>query len=191
MRKIFAVLLLCSCSAPVAAPVNSPTTSTTATKTEPANPVPTTSHKQTETSVPKAEPSDEELLIEALRQSNPCSEWFDIAMRVGWPIDLWPQQAYVIWRESRCQLDAFNAEDPMGGSRGLMQINQFWCKPTKYTDQGWLQDQGILDNCLELHDADTNLEAALAIFTYSLLRNKNGWDPWSMRADFDPPAVNI
>jgi len=189
MRKILAALLLCSCTATPAEVVKEPTTSLATTKTTQVVPVPTTSQSQIAASVPKESVSIELLVENALRQDNPCPEWFDEAQDAGWPLELWPQQSYVIWRESRCSVEAWNKEDPFGGSRGLMQINQFWCKPSQYTAHGWLQDQGILDHCLELHDPAINLEASLAIFTYSTLKNKNGWNPWSMRADFDPPAV--
>lgn len=189
MRYLVAALLLCSCTATAVEEINVPTTSITAPKTTQADPAPTTSPSQIAASVPKESVSLDVLVHNALRVSNPCGEWFDAAVDTGWPIELWPQQAYVIWRESRCDITAFNETDPMGGSRGLMQINQFWCKPNKYTDSGWLQDHGVLDHCIELHDPETNLSAALAIFTYSTLKNKNGWNPWSMPAEFEPPAV--
>jgi hypothetical protein len=71
-----------------------------------------------------------------------------------------------------------NQTDPNGGSLGLLQINQFWCKPSKYTDNGWLQDMGILDDCQELYDPATNLRAGLAMYSYSVYKNGDGWHPW-------------
>lgn len=108
-----------------------------------------------------------------------CGEWHDLAMSVGWPESEWPMINKVIWRESRCTPSALNGKDPNGGSTGLMQINKYWCKPSRYTANGWLQDQGVLSTCDELYEPETNLRAGLHIFTYSLLRNKNGWSPWS------------
>jgi hypothetical protein len=78
-------------------------------------------------------------------------------------------------RESRCQTDAFNPKDPNGGSAGVMQINYFWCKPSQYWPNGYLQAHGILNDCAELFDLETNLRAALAIYRYS-----EGWRAWSL-----------
>jgi hypothetical protein len=88
------------------------------------------------------------------------------------------QVDYVMWRESRCRQVAFNPYDPMGGSYGLFQINAFWCKPNRYTKRGWLQEQGILENCEELFDPMVNAEAFMAIYDYSHKHNGNGWLPW-------------
>jgi soluble lytic murein transglycosylase-like protein len=84
----------------------------------------------------------------------------------------------IMWRESRCNPGSVNQDDPNGGSLGLLQINQFWCRPNQYTDNGWLQDMGILDECLELYDPATNLRAGLAMYSYSVYKNANGWHPW-------------
>lgn len=110
----------------------------------------------------------------------PCPEWYDTAIRVGWPVEEWPTLARILFRESRCQPGALNGSDPNGGSTGLAQINHFWCKPTQYTANGWLQDQGVLATCDELYDPETNLRAALYIYTYSQYRNRNGWSPWNL-----------
>lgn len=119
------------------------------------------------------------------RRLYPCGEWLDASVQAGWPIELWPQQSFVMWRESRCR--------PFVRSKtsdsGLMQINDFWCKPSAYTARGWLQDQGVIQTCQDLMDPATNLRAAFLVFTYSLDRNQNGWNPWRMTADFVPPSV--
>jgi hypothetical protein len=60
----------------------------------------------------------------------------------------------------------------MGGSAGYFQINYFWCKPSTYWPTGWLQAQGILDDCAELFDPQINVRAAVAIWRNS------GWLPW-------------
>lgn len=107
-----------------------------------------------------------------------CGHWLDDALHVGWSRSDLPKLDYVLWRESRCKSGVFNALDPNGGSRGLMQINQFWCLPNKYSPSGWLQFQGILNSCAELSNPVINLRAGLAIFKYSQKRNNNGWQPW-------------
>jgi len=110
----------------------------------------------------------------------PCPEWYGLAVEVGWSPDLWPELARIMFRESRCRPDALNGSDPNGGSTGLLQLNHFWCKPSLYTDHGWLQDQGVLATCDELYDPETKLRAALYTYTYSDYRNGNGWNPWRL-----------
>jgi len=105
-----------------------------------------------------------------------CDGWVDLARRVGFLEEELPKISYTMYRESRCRPDQHNPDDPMGGSNGLVQINQFWCKPTRYWPGGWLQAQGILETCDDLYDPETNLRAALAI------RNNSGWSPWGFRS---------
>jgi hypothetical protein len=88
------------------------------------------------------------------------------------------QVDYVMWRESRCRQVAFNPNDPMGGSYGLFQINAYWCKPSRYYKRGWLQAQGILDNCKDLFNPVVNARAFIAIFDYAEKTYGNGWLPW-------------
>ena len=107
-----------------------------------------------------------------------CGHWLDDALDVGWSRSHISKLDYVMWRESRCMPNVFNATDPNGGSRGLMQINQFWCLPSKYFPSGWLQAQGVLNSCAQLSNPTVNLRAGLAIFKYSVEHNHNGWQPW-------------
>jgi hypothetical protein len=182
MRYLIAALLLSGCAVGTE-PINSlPPIESTVPRTTTVAPAPKPSPSQIAASAPKESVSNASLLENALRQNNPCGQWLDAALDAGWPIELWPQQAYVIWRESRCNIGSWNQDDPNGGSRGLMQINGFWC-------QKWLQQQNVLSTCDELFDPNVNLRAAWAIFNYSVGKNANGWNPWSMKADFDPPTV--
>jgi len=103
-----------------------------------------------------------------------CPQWHQTALDVGWPQDQLSKLSYVIYRESRCNPDSHNPDDPMGGSNGLVQINQFWCKPSRYWPDGWLQSHGVLTSCDQLFDPETNLYAALMIWYNS------GWSPWGM-----------
>jgi len=48
-----------------------------------------------------------------------CGEWHDLAIQVGWPEAQWKYLQQVIYRESRCQEDAWN-----GADAGLLQINR-------------------------------------------------------------------
>jgi hypothetical protein len=98
-----------------------------------------------------------------------------MARHVGWPESELTKVVAVAFRESRCLPNAFNANDPNGGSAGVMQINYFWCKPSRYFANGYLQAYGLLTECDDLFDLQTNLRAALNIYRYS-----NGWRAWSL-----------
>ena len=102
-----------------------------------------------------------------------CEQVFDTAKAIGWPADQLGMVVAIAQRESRCQPDAFNASDPNGGSYGIMQANGYWCQPSRYWPNGYLQAYGLLTKCTDLYDRETNLRAALAIYRYS-----NGWRAW-------------
>ena len=110
-----------------------------------------------------------------ITQPDACQTVFDMARHVGWPEHELTQLVAVAYRESRCNPDAFNPTDPNGGSAGVMQINYFWCKPTSYYANGYLQAYGLLRTCDDLFDLEDNLRSALAIYRYS-----NGWRAWSL-----------
>lgn len=128
-------------------------------------------------SVPEISAADQVAL--ARNMYGRCGEYFGLAMAVGWPADQWPKISKVMYRESRCNFDSFNPTDPNGGSRGLMQINGFWCRPNRYTSQGYLQDYGILKTCDDLYIPEINLRAALQMWLYSEAKNGCGWRPWA------------
>jgi hypothetical protein len=102
-----------------------------------------------------------------------CVGALNLALSVGWPEWETPTLMRVLKRESNCTPQAFNAKDP-GGSRGYMQINAFWCTPSTYWPQGWLQAKGILKVCDELFDPRINLIAGLAIW------HNSNWTPWNL-----------
>ena len=102
-----------------------------------------------------------------------CEQVFDTAKAIGWPADQLGMLVAIAQRESRCQPDAFNPNDPNGGSYGIMQINGFWCQPSRYWPNGYLQAYGLLTKCTDLYDRETNLRSALTIYRYS-----NGWRAW-------------
>ncbi len=110
-----------------------------------------------------------------ITQPDACETVYNMARHVGWPEHELTQLVAVAYRESRCQPDAFNPTDPNGGSNGVMQINQFWCKPSKYYANGYLQAYGLIRTCDDLFDLEDNLRSALAIYRYS-----NGWRAWSL-----------
>ena len=110
-----------------------------------------------------------------ITQPDACQTVFNMARHVGWPEHELTQLVAIAYRESRCQPNAFNPTDPNGGSAGVMQINYFWCKPSSYYANGYLQAYGLLRTCDDLFDLEDNLRSALAIYRYS-----NGWRAWSL-----------
>lgn len=144
------------------------TTSTTVTDTIPATtlPVATTVAPTTTSTVP---PAPHVIVLEGQ-----CAQWLDEALEVGWPESELETIDYLIWRESRCEPDAFNPDDPRGGSLGLMQINRHWCVPNPSYDImiGWLQELGVMGQCEDLYDPRVNLQSALLIW------HEYGYEPW-------------
>jgi hypothetical protein len=113
-----------------------------------------------------------------------CADAVDAAQALGWRMEDLDELSYIIWRESRCLSHVHYADDPNGGSHGLTQINGYWCKPSRWYPDGYLQTQGVLSSCEDLYNPFINLYAALVIFNYSSIHNSNGWQPWAIQKDF-------
>ena len=103
-----------------------------------------------------------------------CVGALNLALSVGWPATETPTLMRVLKRESRCLAKAHNKKDTVGQSYGLMQINSFWCTPSAYWPQGWLQAKGILTTCDALLDPKINLIAGLAVW------HNSNWTPWNL-----------
>lgn len=88
-----------------------------------------------------------------------CAQWHNLAVEQGWPEEELPQLDIVMWRESRCQPDAWNGHDA-----GLMQINQI--HSAWITEFGWTHPDDMFDPAKNLH------------FAYRLWLD-SGWKPWS------------
>ena len=103
-----------------------------------------------------------------------CDDAVALARAIGFPEEELDTLRKVMERESgpTCAPTAFNAADPVGGSYGVTQINGYWCVPNSLWTIGWLQAQGVLDECSDLFDPEISLRATLAIFFNS------GWNPW-------------
>ena len=125
---------------------------------EPATPLPTTT-----------------LATTPITQPDACETVYNMARHVGFPEAELATVVAVAYRESRCLPDAFNGADTVGQSYGVMQVNDFWCLPSKYYPNGYMQAYGLLTVCDDLFDLETNLRAALNIWRYS-----NGWRAWSL-----------
>lgn len=102
-----------------------------------------------------------------------CKQWADLAQQAGFAWDdLWIV-LQVMELESACQPDAIGDLNK-GHSFGLMQIHTpSWCKPNKYWPFGYLQTQGIINDCTDLLDPMLNLKAAWHIATHY------GWEQWT------------
>ena len=106
-------------------------------------------------------------------KSAKCPQFWETALKVGWKQKDLETLDMIMFRESRCIPSAFNATDPMGGSRGLVQINGFWTP--------WLHKQGVLKAPKApegLFNPAVNLLSALHIYNYGVDRYNNGWGPW-------------
>jgi hypothetical protein len=107
-----------------------------------------------------------------------CWNHYDIIEMVSESKEMMYQVDYIMYRESRCTASVINREDPNGGSIGLFQINKFWCKPNKYTKQGFLQDAGVLTKCKDLYNPVISGKAFMAIYDYADNRYGDGFGPW-------------
>jgi hypothetical protein len=104
-----------------------------------------------------------------------CVPYLTLAVSVGWTESKLPTLERVMWKESRCQPHQYFSGDPNGGSHGLTQINGFWCQPSRYHENGYLQHLQLLSSCDDLYDPVVNLRSALAIYEYG-----DSWSPWGI-----------
>lgn len=186
--KLFAIPVAVS-SLIMAFSCQAETTSTTVVEViaeQVIDPVTTTSSIPPTTVSPEFIQDDKQVEVQTLTTEEAryihgrCGEWRELALMVGWPAEEWPTLSYVLHRESRCNIGSHNKTDPMSGSRGLMQINGYWCKPSRWTDAGWLQDREILQTCDDLYDPEVNLRAGLLIWLYGEEKHGCGWrGPWA------------
>lgn len=66
-----------------------------------------------------------------------------------------------------------------GESFGLMQINSFWCQPSRYWPEGYLQAFGLVNDCSDLMLPRTNLKVAWHIAA------NHGWANWTTYDSID------
>lgn len=159
----------------------SPSESTTvSTTTPPTTVLPTTTITTTIPPITTTTTTTVPIEILSTPGERSCPGWIPLAQEVGWPVDQLDKLSYVMWRESRCQPLAHNKTDPVSGSRGLTQVNGYWCRPSKWSDAGWLQDRNVLSTCDDLYDPETNLRAALLIWFYGVEKGRTGWGPWAV-----------
>lgn len=121
-------------------------------KPSPTSGVPTTSQAPTETT------DGNNLGRTSPRVGDPCAEWYDDFLLAGWDESEWDTAKWIIYRESRCQQDAFNGYDA-----GLLQINQF--------HQPRVESYGLRFPD-DLFHGETNLWVAYTLWL------DYGWEPW-------------
>jgi hypothetical protein len=148
---------------------------TTTTASLPAS---TTTSSTSTTSIASTVPTTTTVALPLVFPDTPCQEWAVTAVQAGWPADpfVLHKLLTIMWRESRCRPDAVSRHQ----DSGLMQIHPAsWCKPNKYYQVGYLQENGVISSCDELYDPLQNLRAARALFLYSEARG-DAWRPWAL-----------
>ena len=180
ITKALLVIVLSACGVALAQPASSPapapTTTTVVPVTTTAAPTTTVPATTTTTTVPYG-------------FTPLCPVAMEIARRVGWPESELEYLDYIAHRESRCDITAdgqprhaWNQDDPGSGSRGLVQINSAWCAKNRWNPHpaGYLGALGILEDCDDLFDWETNLRAAKAIWDYDVKVHgyDNRWYAW-------------
>lgn len=98
-----------------------------------------------------------------------CGEFHDLALEVGWTEKEWPKLSHVIWKESRCTIDAWNGHDA-----GLSQINQI--------HSAWLLELGY-NHPEDMFDARNNLWFAYKLWSSREEKGLCGWKPWSIKCN--------
>lgn len=115
--------------------------------------------------------------VQIKRSRLKCPQYETTILSVGFTWQELPTLDAIIYRESRCLSYVVNRTLNKDKSHdyGLTQINgRSWCEPTRYYPDGYLQTLGILNECDDLLNPVTNLEAAFALYTYA-----KGFGPWT------------
>jgi len=115
--------------------------------------------------------------VQTKRPTLRCPQYETTILNVGFTRQELPTLDAIIYRESRCLSYVVNRTLNKDKSHdyGLTQINgRSWCEPTRYYPNGYLQTLGILNECDDLLNPVTNLEAAFALYTYA-----KGFGPWT------------
>ena len=132
----------------------------------------------TTTVAPTTTTTEPPIVVAETSEPYKCAEWIPTAVEIGWPNDpeVLSMLGRVMYRESRCRAEARSKSS----DTGLLQVNDYWCEPSRYTDNpsGWLGERMPLGSCANLTDPVKNLQAGLLIWYYSETKNGNGWHPW-------------
>lgn len=105
------------------------------------------------------------------KQEQRCPQYEPVFALFEMPVD---DFSYIAWRESRCQPDAHNADDPNKGSFGLLQINSIHWRDMDTRPHLW---GDVKTECQTNHYTD-GLNAIKNICVASYLYQKSGLNPW-------------
>lgn len=101
-----------------------------------------------------------------------CSEWFPLAVEVGWPVERLEILGPIMWAESRCDPTVWGT-----GAYGLTQIQH-------NAHEGWLRDVFGITNRDDLYDPTINLTVALWLAGYAEEAYGCWAQPWYMSGDW-------
>ena len=142
-----------------------PEVTTTTTTVPPSTTVPTPS------TLPIVQPTTTTTTL-ALPDGR-CSEWFPLAVEVGWPIDRLEKLGRIMWAESNCLDDVANKTY----SYGLLQME--WS-----AHKGWMASEFGVTSREELFDPRTNLTVGLWLAEYAAEHYGCWSQPWYMSGDW-------
>jgi len=113
-----------------------------------------------------------------------CGQWWQLMHDLGWSDKDIVKGDAIIFRESRCNIDSVNSDDPTTigkhkGSFGLYQINLYWIKKTAWYPKGFLQTKMQRPlSPTDLLNPEINLSAALEIIKQNRADGGCGWSAW-------------
>lgn len=98
-----------------------------------------------------------------------CPQHYNAAMNAGWSPNQWSKIDYIIWRESRCNPNAYNGRG-RDNSYGLMQLNMKAHKSWVGPIVGW--------DFTELYNPSVNLSVAKKLYDRAKNAFGCGFQPW-------------
>jgi hypothetical protein len=114
-----------------------------------------------------------------------CGQWWQMLHDQGWKNKDIAKADVIMFRESHCNPESINADDPtrigkFKGSFGLFQINLYCKKKTAWYPNGFLQtnlERNLVPT--DLLNPETNALAALAIINQNRADGGCGWSAWN------------
>ena len=113
-----------------------------------------------------------------------CGQWWQLMHDLGWSDKDIVKGDAIMFRESRCNIDSVNSDDPTiigkhKGSFGLYQINLYWITKTGWYPKGFLQTKMQRELVpTDLLQPEVNIAAALEIIKQNRADGGCGWSAW-------------
>jgi len=103
-----------------------------------------------------------------------CSEWFPIAISVGWPNDpkILAGLSHLLWKETRCQNVNYKHPDFNGHDHGLIQSNEI--------HRAWAQELFNMPFEESMSDPTLNLRFGWLLYQSAEESWGCGFHPWGM-----------